>query len=38
MPEKLSKVLEFNKYREIVCTLNEIIQETVYNHKKKIVG
>lgn len=33
MPPLLTHVLEFNKFREIVCTLNEIIQQTVYQHR-----
>jgi hypothetical protein len=33
MPPLLTHVLEFNKFREIVCTLNEIIQQRVYQHR-----
>lgn len=33
MPPLLSHVLEFDRFREIVCTLNGIIQQTVYQHR-----
>lgn len=38
MPVRLGRVLEFNKYREIACTINEIIQKTVYRHKREEVA
>ena len=34
MPNGLDTVLDNCKYKEILCTVNEIIQRTVYNHKK----
>jgi hypothetical protein len=33
MPPPLSHVLEFDRFREIVCTLNGIIQHVVYQHR-----
>lgn len=33
MPPLLSHVLQFNRYRQIVCTLNGIIQQVVYHHR-----
>jgi hypothetical protein len=35
MPRGLEVLLEPAKYREIICTVNEIIQRTVYEHKRK---
>jgi hypothetical protein len=36
MPPQLSHVLEFDRFREVVCTLNGIIQHVVYQHKTEM--
>lgn len=33
MPPLLSHVLEFDRFREIICTMNSIIQHVVYQHR-----
>lgn len=34
MPRGLETVLDVGKYKEIICTINDIIQRTAYSHKK----
>lgn len=38
IPPRLAAVLPAERYREVVCTLNEIIQHTVYAHKQRAVA
>ena len=38
MPAGLDRVLDNSKYREVICTINEIIQRTVFNHKRGVVA
>jgi len=33
MPTELTGVMELKTFQEIVCTINSIIQKTVYSHK-----
>lgn len=35
MPKNLNKIIEKNEFKQIMCTINEIIQKTVYKYKSE---